>query len=361
MSQDERLKFSLIVLALLGLVLFTPRAPVLGSALGPLDRLTARATTTLLRVCGMEVSRRQAVLSHPSGFAFEIYWRCTGLLPAVFLAGLILASPAGLAAKAAGVAVGIGVVLTVNFVRLRASSPWACESQRCSLSPIQCSGRPSACSWSWASGYSGCAGRRGEGRPRHDPRREGRLVARSGAGRPRSLRLDARAGFRAGGSASALQGEQRCRPARGPGLQRSRGRSGPARRAPHEPFLGAGSAGQEEADRLGRRSGPLLGLSKSVLATARSRSGRSSGCEGRCLRRGRRSEPGVQGRERGGAGARTPARREAEPRPLRADGEPGTEFRLPAHRPRQREATTRRDPRRPCPDPAPRGAASRTS
>jgi exosortase/archaeosortase family protein len=118
MGRDDRLRFSLIVLALLGLVLLTPRAPVLGGALAPLDFFTARATATLLRVCGMDVSRADAVLTHPSGFAFEIYWRCTGLLPAVFLAGLILASPGGLLPKLAGVAVGVGVVLTVNLLRL---------------------------------------------------------------------------------------------------------------------------------------------------------------------------------------------------------------------------------------------------
>jgi exosortase H (IPTLxxWG-CTERM-specific) len=113
-----RLRFGLVVGALLALVLLTPRAPVLTGAMAPLDRLTARATAPLVRACGLEVAREGAVLSHPSGFAFEVYWRCTGLLPSLFLAAVILASPAGPRKKAVGIAAGVSVVLAVNLVRL---------------------------------------------------------------------------------------------------------------------------------------------------------------------------------------------------------------------------------------------------
>ncbi len=114
----DHLRFGLVLAALLALVLFTPRAPVLRGILVPLDFLTAEATAILLQAGGMEVARAGAVLSHPSGFAYEIYWRCTGLLPAVFLAGLILASPGRARRKVVGVAAGVAIVLAVNLVRL---------------------------------------------------------------------------------------------------------------------------------------------------------------------------------------------------------------------------------------------------
>ena len=112
------LRFGLVVGALLAGVLFSPRAPILTGLLAPLDRLTARVTAALLHASGMEVDRAGPVLSHASGFACEVYWRCTGLLPAVFLAGLILASPTGLRRKGQGVAAGVALVLLVNLIRL---------------------------------------------------------------------------------------------------------------------------------------------------------------------------------------------------------------------------------------------------
>jgi exosortase H (IPTLxxWG-CTERM-specific) len=113
-----RLRLGLVVGALLAVVLFTPRAPVLTALMKPLDILTARATAAVVQGSGLEVARDGAVLSHPSGFAYEIYWRCTGLLPSAFLAAVILASPGGRRSKAVGIAAGVLVVLGVNLVRL---------------------------------------------------------------------------------------------------------------------------------------------------------------------------------------------------------------------------------------------------
>lgn len=111
-------RFGLVVATLLAVVILTPRAPVLTGVLSPLDNLTAEATAILLQACGLEVARAGAVLSHPSGFACEVYWRCTGALPAIFLAGLILASPARARRKGLGVAAGVVIVLAVNLIRL---------------------------------------------------------------------------------------------------------------------------------------------------------------------------------------------------------------------------------------------------
>ena len=113
-----RLRVGLVSGTLLAAVLFTPRAPVLTAVMAPLDILTAKTTAAVVQAFGLEVAREGAVLSHPSGFAFEVYWRCTGLLPSVFLAGVILASRGRPRAKAAGIAAGVLVVIAVNLVRL---------------------------------------------------------------------------------------------------------------------------------------------------------------------------------------------------------------------------------------------------
>ena len=113
-----RRRLGLVVGVLLALVLFTPRAPVLTAVMAPLDLLTAKATAAVVRASGMEVAREGAVLSHSCGFAIEVYWRCTGLLPSVFLAAAILASPGRPRRKALGIAAGVLVVLALNLVRL---------------------------------------------------------------------------------------------------------------------------------------------------------------------------------------------------------------------------------------------------
>ncbi len=114
----ERLRVGLVAASLLAAVLLTPRRPVLDPVLAPLDELTARVTAALLEWGGLEVDREGVVLSHASGFAYEIYWRCTGLLPGVFVAGLILASPGRARDRGVGAAAGAVIVLVVNFIRL---------------------------------------------------------------------------------------------------------------------------------------------------------------------------------------------------------------------------------------------------
>lgn len=113
-----RARFVLVVGTLLAAVLLTPRAPILDGTLAPLDLLTARVTEALLGAFGADVRREATVLSHPSGFAYEIYWRCTGLLPAIVLAGLILASPGRARDKGIGVAAGVAIMLVMNLIRL---------------------------------------------------------------------------------------------------------------------------------------------------------------------------------------------------------------------------------------------------
>ena len=66
----------------------------------------------------MEVEQEGAVLSHPAGFGYEIYYRCTGVLPAAFLVVAVLAVPADGRRKLAGIALGVPLVFLLNLARL---------------------------------------------------------------------------------------------------------------------------------------------------------------------------------------------------------------------------------------------------
>ena len=61
----------------------------------PFDHLTAGATAACLKLTGLPVQRQAAVLSHPGGFSYEIYYRCTGLILVLFLSAALLALPGG--------------------------------------------------------------------------------------------------------------------------------------------------------------------------------------------------------------------------------------------------------------------------
>lgn len=113
-----RWRFVLVVggtwLALLPLY----RSPRLFDTLAPLELLTARATAALVSICGMEVERVGAVLRHPAGFAYEIYYACTGLfLAAVLVAGLF-ALPGKGRAKLGLAVLGVAALFALNLVRL---------------------------------------------------------------------------------------------------------------------------------------------------------------------------------------------------------------------------------------------------
>jgi len=99
-------------------LVFTYREDVLGPILSPLTYYTARAALVLLHMCGMEAARAATVIYHPDGFAYEIYYRCTGFLPVAILTASIFASPGPLRFKFCGLAMGVPVLLAVNLFRL---------------------------------------------------------------------------------------------------------------------------------------------------------------------------------------------------------------------------------------------------
>ncbi len=111
-------RFVLILVIFVLLVLLTHRKPVLMRALAPFDLFTARLTAVVLDWGGVEVKRESAVLSHPAGFGYKIYYHCTGLVPAGLLAVGILAFPTRLRPKLVGMTIGVPLVLFLNLIRL---------------------------------------------------------------------------------------------------------------------------------------------------------------------------------------------------------------------------------------------------
>lgn len=117
-TRQLNLRFALVMVGFAGAVLLTYREAVLGALLAPVTMWTAQATLALLHWLGMEATRTATVISHPNGFAYEIYYRCTGFLPVGFLATAILAYPGPLRRKIIGLVVGVPVLIALNLTRL---------------------------------------------------------------------------------------------------------------------------------------------------------------------------------------------------------------------------------------------------
>ena len=112
------LRFVFIMLAYGGVVFLVYRDEVLGSFLAPLAEGTALITSELIRQIGIETLRDGAVLTHPNGFAYEIAYTCTGLLPGVTFIVCVLAYPGTLRNKWPGIALGVPALLVLNYLRL---------------------------------------------------------------------------------------------------------------------------------------------------------------------------------------------------------------------------------------------------
>lgn len=94
------------------------REEVLAAPLAPLVAATARVTHWLIGLAGMSAELDGVTISAPGGFAYEVYFRCTGFLPVVCLAVAVLAHPAPWRRRLAGLLVGVPVLLGLNLVRL---------------------------------------------------------------------------------------------------------------------------------------------------------------------------------------------------------------------------------------------------
>ena len=111
-------RFVVTMLSFTGVVLFLYRDSVLGAVLSPLATITAHATLVLLHLLGIEAAQVASQIYHPGGFAYEVYYRCTGILPAAFLAVAILAYPATWSRRAVGLALGVPILISLNLMRL---------------------------------------------------------------------------------------------------------------------------------------------------------------------------------------------------------------------------------------------------
>lgn len=115
-TRADRMRLTVTVALGLAVVVLSPREPV--PMLGHADVRVAAVTAALVRTAGLEIEQQGPVLRHPGGFAMEVYWRCTGLLPAAFLAAVILACPSSLSWRLLGATIGGGLILVLNLSRL---------------------------------------------------------------------------------------------------------------------------------------------------------------------------------------------------------------------------------------------------
>lgn len=111
-------RLALILGIFTGVIYLTNREEVLGTLLGPVTALTANITFYLLNLIKMDVMQEASIIYHPGGFAYEIYYRCTGFLPVACLSVFILAHPGNIRYKLAGLALGVPLLLLLNFFRL---------------------------------------------------------------------------------------------------------------------------------------------------------------------------------------------------------------------------------------------------
>jgi exosortase/archaeosortase family protein len=84
----------------------------------PLNLWTAQVTAALLAAIGLPVARDGTLLLHAAGFAAEIDYRCTALLPGVLLAAAVLGQPFSPRARLGGVVFGVALLFVINALRL---------------------------------------------------------------------------------------------------------------------------------------------------------------------------------------------------------------------------------------------------
>jgi archaeosortase B (VPXXXP-CTERM-specific) len=114
----DKFRFAAAMVSFMGVAVLLYRDSVLGAILSPLAVLTAQATLFLLHLSGIEAAQAASQIYHPGGFAYEVCYRCTGILPAAFLAVAILAYPGALSRKVIGLFLGVPVLISLNLARL---------------------------------------------------------------------------------------------------------------------------------------------------------------------------------------------------------------------------------------------------
>jgi len=80
--------------------------------------VTANITNALLNMIGIETIQNGTVIAQPHVFAYEIHYRCLGILPASAWVIALAILPAKPAAKTMGIFVGLPVLFCLNITRL---------------------------------------------------------------------------------------------------------------------------------------------------------------------------------------------------------------------------------------------------
>ena len=118
LTKKQKIRFIVVMTIFAVGVITTYRENVLAVVLTPLTAYTAQLTLYLLHLFGMEATRAAASIYHPSGFAYEIYYRCLGFLFVIIFTAAVLSYPRSIRKKVYGIVLGVPVLLMLNFIRL---------------------------------------------------------------------------------------------------------------------------------------------------------------------------------------------------------------------------------------------------
>ncbi len=102
----------------IGFVILNYNEGGLGNWLAPLTDITTRSALCFIELCGLDVVRNAGIISSPGVFAYEIYYRCTGILPITIFCALLFISEGSWHKKLIGMTLGSALILLINMVRL---------------------------------------------------------------------------------------------------------------------------------------------------------------------------------------------------------------------------------------------------
>ncbi len=115
-KRDLRFLAAMAVFA--SVVFLIYREEVVGPPLAPLATLTAQITVWLLHWVGIDAVREATLISQPGGFAYNISFRCTAILPMTFLTAAILFFPVPMRKRIVGLMIGLPMLMLLNVTRL---------------------------------------------------------------------------------------------------------------------------------------------------------------------------------------------------------------------------------------------------
>lgn len=106
------------LLAAAAVLIGTYREELVGRILAPLCPPLASAVALALAGLGVEADQSGSALSLPGGFAYELYFRCTGYLPVMLYAAALSVAPTPWRSRIRGLLIGVPALAALNVVRL---------------------------------------------------------------------------------------------------------------------------------------------------------------------------------------------------------------------------------------------------